>query len=434
MKLYPRTLSFASVTLLGILIAACSSKSSDNGDGTDNTGAGGVVATGQGGSANGNSQTTGGKAAATGGKPSTSTSAGVGGATSLPQLPTACPGIAITTSAVDAGTVTNPDAGTQCAGVGIELEPSPLDIYMMMDRTESMTYPIQNTTLERWDVLQQGVQQFVNDPSVQTKAPRVGLGFFGKTGNPNDPTECLPVSYATPQIEIASIATNGPLILQAVIDERALLGGQTPWFPALQGSLMHAQDWQTANPTRLTVVVLVTDGYPTECDTDMSDIQEMVGEYYAGISGQYNTRGQPGIRTYIIGVAVDKFNLDAVAQSGGTGSATIVDSSGAVDQFVSAMVNITNANINCDIPLPSPPSGQVFDPTQVQVVYKPFQGTNQEIPMASSAGGCGAASGGWYFDNPASPTKISLCPCSCANLGAGGIEIRFGCRPQTVIN
>ena len=431
MKLYPKTMSFASVTLLGLLIAACSSKTTDNGGdgfGTDtSTGTGTGTGTGQGGSNSGVGGNAGvGGARATGG-------AGTGGASALQQLPKACQGLQLSVAAAGSGSV-DADAGAQCAGVGVELEASPLDMFIMMDRTQSMTYTIQNTALERWDVLQQGVQQFVNDPNVQAKAPRVGLAFFGATGNPNDPTECIPATYAVPKIEIAPIATNGPLILQAVIDERAYLGGQTPWMPAIQGALMHSQAWQIANPTRYTVAVLVTDGYPTECDQNISDIQEMVGEYYAGVQGSYNTTGKPGIRTYIIGVAVDKFNLDAVAQAGGTGVSTIVDSTGAVDQFVTAMTNITNANINCNIPLPNPPAGQVLDPTQVQVVYKPYQGNNQEFPMAASAGGCSGANGGWYFDNPVNPTQISLCPCSCANLGAGAIEIRFGCRPAIAIN
>ncbi len=176
----------------------------------------------------------------------------------------------------------------------------------------------------------------------------MGLGFFGATGNPNDPTECVASTYATPKIGIAPIATTGPEILAAMTAEEALLGGQTPWMPSIQGSLMYAQSWQTANPTRMTVVVVVTDGYPTECDQNISDIQEMVGEYYAGVVGTYNTAGQPGIRTYIIGVAVDHFNLDDVAQAGGTGAATIVDNTGAISQFVTAMDNITNANINCN--------------------------------------------------------------------------------------
>jgi hypothetical protein len=307
-------------------------------------------------------------------------------------------------------------------------------MFIMMDRTQSMTYQVQNTSLIRWDVLQQGVSEFLNDPSVIAKKPRIGLGFFGNPGNPSDPAECNPATYAQPSIEIEDIATAAPKILQAVADERSLLGGQTPWFPALQGALMHAQDWHTANPNRITVVVLVTDGFPTDCDQDMSDITEMVGEYNAGVQGAYNTRGNPAIRTYVIGVAVDQFNLDAVAQAGGSTAATIVDSTDAVSQFANAMVNITSASIPCTVPLPAPPSGEILDPGKVQVVYKPFRGDDQEFPAANLSAGCASASGGWYYDNSAHPTSVTLCPCSCANLGAGDIEFRFGCRPAPQIN
>jgi len=385
-------------------------------------GLGGFVATGGLPSAGGAPVFTGGR-----------TSLATGGSSSQPLLPKACPGLPMSTGAAGAG-ATDPDAGPQCAGIGVEPEPSPLDMFIMVDRTQSMTNMIQNTAIQRWDVIQQGVQQFVNDPNVQTRAPRIGIAFFGATGNPNDPTECDPVTYTKPKIEIEPIAISGPKILQAVIDERAFLGGLTPWMPSLEGALVHAQDWQTANPTRKTVVVLVTDGYPTECDTDVSHIQEMVGEFYAGVKSTYNGRGTPGIRTYIIGIAVDKFNLDAVAQAGGTNTATIVDSTGAVDQFVTAMINITNSNTSCDLALPSPPPGQILDPNQVQVVYRPFQGATQELPKASSVAGCSSANGGWYFDDIVNPTKILLCPCSCANVGSGVIELRFGCHTRIAIN
>lgn len=422
MKPYRAKLSCASVAALGALVVACSSKSTDNGVGA------GASSAGQGGSS-GNS-----------GAGGQSTTLATGGATNYAtggsntyQPPQACQGLPIDTSAADAGSSVDSDAGTQCAGVGIELEPTPLDMFIMMDRTESMTNLVQNTSLTRWDVLEQGVQQFVTDPTVQAKAPRVGLAFFGKTGSSSDPTECDPNTYAQPQIEIDTLVTNGPKILDAVTAESAKLGGQTPTMAALQGALMHAQAWQVANPSRMTVVVFVTDGYPTECDLNTNDIEQMVGEYYTGVQGTYNTMGPPGIRSYIIGVAVDKFNVDGFAQAGGTGAATIVDNAGAVSLFVSAMVNITGSNISCDIALPEPPSGMMLDPTKVQVVYKPYQGQDQEFPMASASTGCSGTYGGWYFDNPSAPTKISLCPCSCANLGAGSIEFRFGCRPRSII-
>ena len=426
MKLYPGSSSLASVTLAGILIAACSSKTTDNSgtdNGTGNTTSAGAAAGTAGGGAN---TSTGGRSNATGGSLS---NPGTGGGVAASNLPQACPGLNITASAADAGAV-DADAGLNCSGVGVELEPAPLDMFIMQDRTQSMTYTVQNTSLQRWDVLEQGVQQYLNDTSVQAAAPRIGLGYFGITGNSNDPTECLASSYATPTIGIGPVATTGPEILDWYTNERALLGGLTPWFPALQGALTYAQNWQIANPNRMTVVVLVTDGYATECDQSVTDTQEMVGEFYAGVVGQYNTTGQPGIRTYIIGIAVDKFNLNDVAQAGGTGAAYIVDSTGAVSEFVSAMDNITNANISCTLDLPTPPQGQVLDPNKVQVVYEPFSGPNQEIPFATASGGCGTQNGGWYFNNTTPPTQVILCPCSCANLGAGSIQVRFGCKPQ----
>jgi hypothetical protein len=57
--------------------------------------------------------------------------------------------------------------------------------------------------------------------------------------------------------------------------------------------------WQQGNPARTTVLVFVTDSLPTECGTDLSDIEEVVGEYFVGAQGVYNTVGQPHIRTFI---------------------------------------------------------------------------------------------------------------------------------------
>ena len=345
-------------------------------------------------------------------------------------------------AAAGAGTTTDADAGAQCSGIGAELEPSPLDMFIMMDRSLSMTYVVQNTSIQRWDVLRQGVTAFLGDANVIKKAPRVGLGYFSATGNPNDPRECNPASYATPTIEMEPIATGGPKIIQSITDEYSLLGGQTATLQALWGALQHAQSWQVGNP-RMTVVVLVTDGYPTECGNpvntppDMSLVTQVAKEYFTGVVGDYNSVGTPSIRSYIIGVAVDKFNLDAVAQAGGTNAATIVDSTAAVSQFVTAMVNITNANINCTFTIPAPPltsdgHTQAVDPTKVQVVYKPYQGTNQQIPRADG-GSCDGPYGGWFFDDPTNPKTVTLCPCSCANLGAGSIEFRFGCFPPVYV-
>jgi hypothetical protein len=36
---------------------------------------------------------------------------------------------------------------------------------------------------------------------------------------------------------------------------------------------------------------------------------------------------------------------------------------------------------------------------------------------------------GWYYDAPASPMKIELCPGTCAKLTAGSLALVAGCAP-----
>ncbi len=359
-----------------------------------------------------------GGAASTGGAKAAGGSASVGG---VPSIVPACPGYPISSTSPDAG---NSDPSSVCAGVAFQVEPSPVDLFIMLDRTQSMTYTLQGSALQRWDAIEQGLQQFTTYQSA-----RVGLNYFGATGNPNDPAECDANTYAQAAVPIDYLSNNATALTQSVSNERAILGGQTPWSAALQGGLQFAQKWQSANPGHQTVFVFITDGYPTECDQDMTDITSVVSD---ALQARGVFAGGPSIYTYMIGIAVNKFNLDAVAQAGGTNQATIVDGPTAPDQFAAALQNVVSSTnstgVQCSISLPTPPAGQALDPSMVQVVYKPNIGSNQEIPETSSAAACGGPNGGWYFDNPANPTNITFCPCTCANIASGEVELRFGCR------
>lgn len=431
--------------IVALALLGCSSKSDD-----DNIGAGGGFVVSFGGAYN-----------AAGGKSATSTgSSNVGGAPvgtsatggqrSLAALPKACPGLPVDSSSVL-------DAGQVCRGTAKELEPSQLDMLIMVDRTMSMTYCLSegseyrtrcadpnSTEPSRWKVLQQGLQTFLDKveamPSILR--PRLGLGYFGykgtTTGAVDDP-ECLAATYATPKVGIQDYTTARPALTQSMTELGVALGGQTPWQPSLQGALQYAQQWQIANPMRVTVVLFVTDGYPTECDVDMNNIVETVGEYYWGFKGTYNTVGSPNIRTFILGLGsevagANRYNLDDVASAGGTVQATIAGDVAGINAFADGLANITNAPVQCDFAIPPAPDGQIFNPELVQVIYSPYVGQKQEIPRAASLGGCGSDHGGWYFDDSTKPTKVILCPCSCADLGAGSVSVAFGCRPTPVFN
>lgn len=376
-----------------------------------------------------------------GGNPATTLTSASGGSTAAAApFIYACPGFA----------VPNQDAG-ECVGMNAELEPSPIDILIMIDRTLSMTYcmdgrPTPNcaataTDPSRWQVLQDGIQSLLTNPDFVKLQPRIGLGFFGATGNPDDPTECLASTYAVPDIEIEDLSTVSSKIFDRIAyigtqnpdGTFPYLGGQTPWQPALWGALQHMQGWQNANPQRAAVVVLVTDGLPTECDTNLSDIMLTVGEYFSGVQGAYNTAGKPSIRSYLFGmgsdIAASPSVLSSVASVSGGGPATFITSVGDTDLFPNHLTTLAKSYRSGQFPLPPPPAGQTIDPNLVKVEYTPSGGSAQEILAVASAADCTSAFGGWYFDNPTAPTQIVLCPCSYASVGMGSLQVAFGCRP-----
>jgi len=49
----------------------------------------------------------------------------------------------------------------------------------------------------------------------------------------------------------------------------------------------------------------------------------------------------------------------------------------------------------------------------------------------TTLGDCAEAeNGGWYYDNASAPTRIYVCPCTCARFGAGRVDVRLGCEPR----
>ncbi|MET0594937.1 MAG: hypothetical protein ABW133_19715, partial [Polyangiaceae bacterium] len=76
-----------------------------------------------------------------------------------------------------------------------------------------------------------------------------------------------------------------------------------------------------------------------------------------------------------------------------------------------------------------------FDPLKLNVEYSP-DGVEEAItiPQVPSAGDCGTDPG-WYYDNPAAPTKITLCPMSCDPLqktDGSEINVVVGCKVKVI--
>jgi hypothetical protein len=71
-----------------------------------------------------------------------------------------------------------------------------------------------------------------------------------------------------------------------------------------------------------------------------------------------------------------------------------------------------------------------LDFTKVNVQYTPGGGMPVLLGNVANLAACDPQSGGWYYDNPANPTKIMLCPATCSTVQvdpSGAIEILLGC-------
>jgi Mg-chelatase subunit ChlD len=375
------------------------------------------------GSSSGGAAASGGAGAAgrvgTAGTSSSSAGAGSSGAgTSSSSAPAAaCKGLAIDASGTaQAGAA---QIGEACNGVSVEAEAVPVDLFVIMDRSQSMAEPVKGGTMTRWQALHDAVESFTLDEGAAEI--RAGIGFFSLSGAGDDGHDCEPDAYAEPSVPIGLLSEIGPDLVAAMDDVTP--GGLTPTVPAVQGAIGYARSWAKDNPGRATLVVLVTDGYPTQCEKDPGRISEAARAGY---------ESPEHIRTFVIGVGdLAKFNLDNYARAGGTVTAYLTDAGDVTSSFVQALNNITNRALACEYQLPPPPDGMKLDTERVQVVYTPSSGDAEEVPSISSLAACARnANGGWYYDDAEHPSKITVCPCTCARFQAGRVDVRLGCKPR----
>jgi hypothetical protein len=312
-----------------------------------------------------------------------------------------------------------------CVGQDIQAEALPVDMYIMFDRSSSMVteYPGSDPPTTWWATAQKAVTGFVQIPAAVGLG--VGIQYFPQNGV--DPQSCDVGLYETPDVPIALLPGNAAAITQSI--DAHMPEAFTPTGPALTGAIDYMKSWGAAHPGRQPVVVLVTDGYPTECPQGVT-VTDIASIAKAGFEGT------PKIPTFIIGFAdggaLD--NLDSVAKAGGTIKAFQISGGDLGAQFTQAMLSITTTPLSCNFNLPATgDASPAIDLNLVSVHYiAAATRIDSEVPKVDGLGGCAKnANTGWYFDDPAAPVKILLCPGTCSNLGAGSLSIEYGCISES---
>ena len=89
-----------------------------------------------------------------------------------------------------------------------------------------------------------------------------------------------------------------------------------------------------------------------------------------------------------------------------------------------------STKLACSWDIPEPSDGGVVDPNMVNVEYTADGNPPEAIGYVDGVAACANVQHGWYFDDPASPTKVLACPQTCEmlqNAVNAGINIIFGC-------
>lgn len=445
-----KTVSRLALCIGALSIVAYACGSSDTGEVTElaggTGGAGGSVPT----AATGG--TTGGTSGATGG------SAGAGGATGGTGGALIGTGGLIQTTGGSGGMEVTEDAacGTGMASASLK----PVSMFIVFDRSYSMLECGSGMTdagmgggcetgPTRWDLATAALNQFFQDPGAADLG--VALRFYphgspveGCTsdlqGNPalegGTTAGCDIGACAMPLVDMGVLtADNAPAdvhegaLVNAVMTSAPLMAGEgTPTYIALAGAAQWATAYQAAHTDQRTVIVLVTDGEPNGCNTETDAIAQLAADAFTAAE----------IRTYAIGLAgIGENFMNAIAQAGGTEQAYFVsDGATATADLLAALNAIRGMALACDFPVPSSTSsGMAIDPGLINVNFSTTVGGEVELGLVASAADCGTQQA-WYYDDPAMPTRIMLCPAACTSVTGdanASIAILAGCKPRVPV-
>lgn len=278
-------------------------------------------------------------------------------------------------------------------------------------------------TGNKWDNAKVGLGAFVDDPV--SAGTSVALNFFPL---PNEST-CNQFDYKTPVVAFGDLPANAQLIKDAIAAETPN-GFKTPLYPALGGALLSCADTLQQKPGTSCAVLLVTDGAPVGpapmCGSVNPEDPAVIAALANAALMQYK------VLTFVIGLPGIPQNIaDQIAMGGGTDAAILVGNTNVQQEFQNALAKARGKALPCEFQMPEKVATGEIDTTLVNMTFTPSSGGSASTILQNP--GCGGSGAGWYYDNPAQPTKILLCPSTCSMVRAdygAAIDILLGCKTE----
>jgi von Willebrand factor type A domain len=335
------------------------------------------------------------------------------------------------------------DPNSACAKGTANATLAGVNMFVMFDRSSSMNQSAVRNGPSRWQLTSAALSGFF--ASSNAAGLNLALRFF-----PHDvPTAgcnnmgCDANACAMPLVGLGALTaaaaptdTQEKALLDATLASPPAMSGQgmgqgmsggTPIYAALAGALQWASAQHKQSPGENNVVVLVTDGQPNGCDTNIGHIAKLAADAFAA----------DGTRTYTVGLTGSRqSDMDQIAMAGGTTKGIFVaDGANTTQDLLDALAGIRGAILDCDFPMPQPKPGVVVDPSLINVNLTPSSGTQSTLAQVSGEANC-MGNSGWYYDNPGAPTRIVLCKSTCDSVTAdpmASLEILLGCPTNTDI-
>lgn len=365
-----------------------------------------------------------------------------------------------------------PDAACATATAEAEVERLPVDIIWVVDNSVSMQPAIDQVTA--------GLNDFaalIAASGLDYRVIMLSLRGAGelRVGGRSRYGVCIPEPLAGD-----ASCGDGPRFFQVNVDIHStqpieqILGtlGQTSGYTA--GSQHGSEPWRDLlRPEASKTFVVVTDDNSRTCDRPVGTcaggdpaLTVTSLEDFPGGPNPFNSRELgPGILTAEYGDLFEDYlfsgiygwgsesNPDVLCMYPGGGEppspgqtySALVDRTGGVRAqicdgasawgpfFDSVATAVTGTSrIECTLALPAPPDGMALDVDRVNVTIRGASGETT-IPRVDGAGACGAGDG-WHYDDPVSPSEVTLCPATCdfardeITDASHGISVLFGCE------
>jgi hypothetical protein len=297
-------------------------------------------------------------------------------------------------------------------------------MFIMQDRSGSMItgFP-PPADAHSWQNSTDAITAFVKDP--MSTGIDIGLGTF-PAGMLNTADCTMGSDCGTPVVPIAPLPGNAQAMINAMMS-------QTPNSPVtltptecgLRGMINECLQYHSSSPSgEKCVAVLVTDGTPTQCDGNETNLVQIIADGHA-----------KGIDTYTLGLPGADLNiLNMYSQAGGTGMA--IDVTQGAQSFIAALNSIRakvahsekhtvvtshviETPLKCQWKIPQQKMGDpALDPQKVNLQYTPPNAPPSQYGHVSGKAACPPSAPAWYFDDEKAPTQIFLCPNTCTSVEA----------------